>query len=425
MRRRKKHVTHKRMPLQGVRLFFCEKMLRSYRHTFIACCGGYIAQAVVNNFAPLLFVLFQTEFSLALDQITLLITVNFAIQLMMDLLSAKFVDKIGYRTCVVAAHVMAAMGLAFLAFLPDVMGNAFAALLICVVLYAMGGGLIEVIISPIVEACPAKNKAARMSLLHSFYCWGAAAVVLLSTAFFSFAGQGNWRILAAVWALFPVLNGLYFCFVPIVALTEPGEGMSVRKLASGGLFWVCMLLMFAAGASELAMSQWASAFAESGLGVSKAMGDLMGPCLFAICMGLSRVLTAPLSRRFSLPALMGISGVLCITAYLLAGLAAEPLWALVGCGLCGFSVGIMWPGTYSIASARIPLGGTALFALLALAGDAGCSLGPTLVGFAAELCGDSLKAGMLVGTLFPALLLLSLVLLRIFRRKGGEQAPQA
>ena len=250
----------------------------SCKHTIFACYAGYITQAIVNNLSPLLFVIFRDTFDLPLSEITLLITINFLIQLCVDCLSAVFVDKIGYRKCIVAAHVFAVAGLASLAILPFIM-PPFAGLLVSVFLYAVGGGLIEVLISPIVEACPTDNKASVMSLLHSFYCWGTVAVILLSTLFLTLAGRENWQILALLWAVFPLVNAVFFTQVPIAPLTEEGEGMKTRELFKSGLFWIFVVLMVASGASEQAMSQWASAFAELGLGVSKTVGDLAGPCM--------------------------------------------------------------------------------------------------------------------------------------------------
>ncbi len=379
-------------------------MTLNYRHTIYASYLGYITQAVVNNLAPLLFLIFQDSMGLPLRQITFLITVNFCIQLLVDLLSAKFVDRIGCRTCVVAAHVLSAAGLAGMAAFPRLAGDPYAGLLGAVVLYAVGGGLIEVLISPIVEACPTERKAAAMSLLHSFYCWGTVAVVLLSTGFLAAFGKSRWPVLCCLWAILPLANALYFARVPIASLTEENEGMGLRELCARREFWLFLALMVTAGASEQAMSQWASAFAERGLGVTKAVGDLAGPCFFSVLMGSARALYAKYERRLPLLTALTGSGILCVVAYLLAVLSPWPLLSLAGCGLCGFSVGILWPGVFSLASAHFPRGGTALFALLALGGDMGCSGGPTLVGLAAGAFGDSLKAGLAFAMVFPAAL---------------------
>lgn len=392
-------------------------MKDKYQNTMYACFVGYIVQAIVNNFVPLLFLTFESSYGIPLSQITMLITFNFGIQLLVDLLSAKFVDKIGYRVSIVMAHIFAALGLAGLVVLPDLLPNAFAGLLIAVVIYAIGGGLIEVLISPIMESCPSENKEKAMSLLHSFYCWGHVGVVLLSTLFFWFFGIADWKILALLWVIIPVCNGILFCKVPIAPLIEEGEiGMSLRELCKNRIFWILMLMMMCAGASEQAVSQWASTFAEQGLGVSKTIGDLAGPMSFAILMGSARAFYGKFGDRIDLDKFMQASSLLCIVSYLCISLSPLPLFSLIGCSLCGLSVGIMWPGTFSKASAALRNGGTAMFALLALAGDVGCSGGPTLVGFVTGLASDDLKKGILAGILFPILLIVGIVSLKKAKR---------
>ncbi len=392
-------------------------MKDKYQNTMYACFVGYIVQAIVNNFVPLLFLTFESSYGIPLSQITMLITFNFGIQLLVDLLSAKFVDKIGYRVSIVMAHIFAALGLAGLVVLPDLLPNAFAGLLIAVVIYAIGGGLIEVLISPIMESCPSENKEKAMSLLHSFYCWGHVGVVLLSTLFFWFFGIADWKILALLWVIIPVCNGILFCKVPIAPLIEEGEtGMSLRELCKNRIFWILMLMMMCAGASEQAVSQWASTFAEQGLGVSKTIGDLAGPMSFAILMGSARAFYGKFGDRIDLDKFMQASSLLCIVSYLCISLSPSPLFSLIGCSLCGLSVGIMWPGTFSKASAALRNGGTAMFALLALAGDVGCSGGPTLVGFVTDLASDDLKKGILAGIIFPILLIVGIVSLKKAKR---------
>lgn len=390
----------------------------SYSHTIAASYLGCVTQAVVNNFAPLLFLTFQTQMGLSLEEITLLTTVNFSVQLLVDFLSVKAADRIGYRVCIVAAHLFSAAGLAALAILPGLIQNAYAGLIAAVTLYAIGGGLIEVLVSPIVEACPTEKKEAAMSLLHSFYCWGHVAVVLLSSAFFQLAGIGNWRVMACIWALLPLGNAVYFALVPIRPVVEERRRMPVRSLFGQKLFWLFLLMMLCAGASEQGMSQWASAFAQSGLGVNKAMGDLAGPCAFAVLMGTSRALYGKYSDRMPLRAVMMASAVLCIACYATAAMSGNVLLALAGCALCGFSVGIFWPGTFSTAVPALPGGGTAMFALLALAGDLGCTTGPTVVGLAAGAAGGRLAAGLGVGMIFPVLMLLCILLLPVFQKRS-------
>lgn len=388
-------------------------MKADYKKTVNACFIGYIVQAVVNNFVPLLFLTFQSQYGIPLSKITFLITFNFSIQLVIDLLAAKFVDKIGYRASALSAHASAALGLCMLAFLPELTKDPFIGILISVVVYAVGGGLLEVIVSPIVEACPTDNKEAAMSLLHSFYCWGHVGVVLLSTLFFRFVGIGHWKILACLWALVPLLNMLAFFKVPIAPIIEEGgQGLSFKELLKNKVFWLLMLLMLCAGSCEQAVSQWASAFAEAGLGISKTAGDLAGPMFFAIMMGLSRAFYGKYGDKLDLVRFMKISGVLCLCSYLLISLSPVPVPSLVGCGLCGLSVGILWPGTFSLGSAGIKGGGTMMFAFFALAGDVGCSVGPTYVGTVTSLSDGNIKQGILLACVFPILLLAGLMAVR-------------
>ena len=389
-------------------------MNKGYKWTVNACFAGYIVQAIVNNFVPLLFLTFQSSYGIPLSRITLLITVNFAVQLTVDLVSVTFVDRIGYRGSMLIAHGLAqALGLAGLTVLPRMLDNAYAGLLVSVVCYAVGGGLLEVLVSPVMESCPTDNKEKAMSMLHSFYCWGQVGVVLISTLFFWLFGIGNWWILALVWAAVPIANGLLFARVPIAPLIQEGErGLKVRELFRMRQFWLLMLMMVCAGASELSVSQWASTFAEKGLGVSKTLGDLAGPMFFALLMGGARAFYGKYGEKVALEKFMTGSALLCVASYLCISLVPVPWVGLLGCGVCGLSVGIMWPGTFSRATASIKRGGTALFALLALGGDIGCSAGPTLVGFVSGAFGDDLHKGILAGILFPVLLLAGLFLQR-------------
>lgn len=393
-----------------------------YRKTMYACFIGYIVQAVVNSFVPLLFVTFQNTYRIPLEQITLLITVNFMIQLLIDLLSAGFIDRIGYRASVLLAHTCAAAGLALLTVLPEVVPGHFGGILIAVCIYAVGGGLLEVMISPIIEACPTDNKEGAMSLLHSFYCWGVTGVVLISTIFFAVFGIRNWKLLTLLWLLLPIANGIFFSKVPIYSLQEEGEkGMTMPELFREKFFWVLMLMMVCSGASEQAVSQWASTFAEEGLGITKTLGDLVGPMSFSILMGLSRLLYGKYGDRLDLNRCMKYSCLLCIASYLLITLFPNPMVELAGCGICGFSVGILWPGTFSKAAASLRRGGTLLFALLALAGDLGCSGGPTLAGFVSSAAGGNLRVGILSAIVFPVLLLLCFLRMEHTRQTAADE----
>lgn len=386
-------------------------MNKNYNKTLLACYLGFITQAICANFAPLLFLKFHSDYAISLGRIALIPTAFFLTQLVIDVFCAKFVDRIGYRRSVITSALTSALGLAGLAFIPDLFADPFVGIMICVVIYAVGSGLLEVLGSPIVEACPFEHKDAVMSTLHSFYCWGCVGVILLSTLFFAAFGIEHWRWLACIWALIPLYNIYNFATCPIEHLTEKGEGMTLRELFKVPVFWLAVILMVCAGASELSMAQWASAFTEAALGFSKTVGDLVGPCLFAVTMGICRVLYGKFGPKMNLTRFMLGSGVLCLCCYLLASLSSSPVLGLIGCVLCGFSVGIMWPGTISLTSPRLPRGGTALFAMLAMAGDLGGAFGPSLVGTITQQSGDRLQSGMLAGSVFPLLLIVVLILM--------------
>lgn len=391
----------------------------NYNHTMYACFIGYIVQAIVNNFVPLLFLTFQATYNIPLSKITMLVTINFGLQLLIDLLSVSFVDRIGYRASMLLAHICAALGFLLLTILPEVFSDPFIGLLIAVTIYAIGGGLLEVLVSPVMEACPTDNKEKAMSLLHSFYCWGHVGVVLLSTLFFKLFGIENWKILAVLWAIIPIINTILFTKVPMASLIEEGEtGLTIPQLFSKKIFWLFLLIMVCAGASEQSVSQWASTFAEKGLGVSKTIGDLAGPMAFAILMGTARAFYGKYGERINLDLFMIYSGILCVISYLCIALIPSPIFGLIGCALCGLSVGILWPGSFSKASASIRGGGTAMFALMALAGDLGCSSGPTLVGMVSSHFGDSLNIGILSAIIFPILFLIGIGV-----SKAGNRTP--
>ena len=379
-------------------------MKLTYKNTITSCFVGFIVQAIVNNFIPLLFLTFQNTYHIPLDKITLLVTFNFGVQLLTDLLASKYVDKIGYRISIVMAHIFSALGLILLTILPQFM-DPFLGILIAVMIYAIGGGLLEVLVSPIMESCPTDNKESAMSLLHSFYCWGHVGVVLLSTMFFYFVGIQHWKILACIWSLLPMVNALFFLKTPIAPLLDDGEEtIPLKELFLSKTFWVLILMMLCAGASEHSIAQWASTFAEAGLGISKTAGDLAGPMTFAILMGTARALYGKFADKIDLKKFMLASSILCVISYLLTGLTSNPILSLIGCALTGLSVGIMWPGTFSTAAASLRAGGTTLFALLALAGDLGCSAGPTLVGFVSNATTGQLQTGILAAVVFPVLL---------------------
>ena len=391
--------------------------MSNYQKTKRACYLGFITQAIAANFAPLLFLRFHTQYHISLGNIALISTCFFFTQLLIDLFCAKFVDRIGYRVCIVTSEACSAAGLIGLAFLPDILPDPFVGIIGSVIVYAVGSGLIEVLCSPIVEACPFENKEATMSLLHSFYCWGAVGTILISTLFFKLFGMDSWKWMAVLWAIIPAVNIYNFATCPIEHLVEDGTGMGIRELFRRPLFWLAVCLMVCSGASELAMAQWASAYAESALGLTKTIGDLAGPCMFAVTMGISRVIFGKYGEKMDLMKFMIGSGILCVICYLLTSFSGNPMLGLLGCIVCGFSVGIMWPGTISISSRQFPAGGTAMFALLAMAGDLGGSIGPGLVGRITQNAGDNIQVGMRVGLVFPVVMLLMLFILSMRKQK--------
>ncbi len=398
---------------------------KDYRQTQRACYLGFVTQAICANFVPLLFLTFHRTYHISFGQLALISTCFFLTQLVVDFICAAIVDRLGYRPCIVAAEITSGLGLAGLAFLPDLFVSPFAGILVCVTVYAIGSGLTEVLASPIIEACPFENKESMMSLLHSFYCWGSVGVILGSTLFFAVFGIDHWRILAVLWAVIPLYNIFNFVTCPIERLVAEGQSMTMAQLCGTRSFWVFIVLMVCAGSSELAMAQWASAFTESALHVSKAVGDLAGPCGFAVLMGISRLLYGKFGDKVDLTAFMVASGILCLGCYLLAGLATLPMMGLVGCAVCGFSVGIMWPGAISISSRILPAGGTAMFALLALAGDLGGALGPAMIGHVSQNAGNNLQAGVLASIGFPIVLVLCVLLVRKQYRASRGKESQA
>lgn len=394
---------------------------KNYKKTLVACYLGFVTQAITANFTPLLFLTFVNTYGVTFEKIAMIPLVFYLTQLLIDFAATKFADKIGYRTCVVASQVLSAIGLLLMALLPELLSAPFIGILLSVVLYAIGSGLIEVLVSPIVEACPFENKDGVMSLLHSFYCWGAMGVILGSTLFFALFGIEKWKVLVFIWALVPLYNAFNFMNCPIERLVEDGKSMGVRELLKTPIFWLMILLMVCSGASEATMAQWASAFTESAIGVSKTVGDLAGPCLFAMFMGVSRILYGKFSPKLDLTKVMLACGTMCVGCYLLASLSTLPILGLVGCALCGLGVGVMWPGSISISSQRCPRGGTAMFAFLALAGDLGAMVSPAMVGGLSEMAGGNLKTGLFVAAIFPLILVVGLLVLRKLVRNAGNR----
>ena len=391
-----------------------------YNRTLIACYFGYISQAIINNLLPLLFVTLQGQFNLSVTQIGFMVTFNFFMQLLVDLLAAKYADRVGYRACMVIAHAACAIGLAGLAIFPFILPRPYLGLLLSISIYAIGGGLTEVLVSPIVQALPLKRKESVISILHSFYCWGHAGVVLLTTLFFSLAGTENWRIVCLLWAIVPAANIIMCLICPICKLVEEEEQLPFRVLFSSKLFWILIVMMLCAGAAEHSMVQWSSFFAEKGLQVNKALGDLLGPCMFAILMGITRAVYGAFGDRFPLQKVLIVTSIVCICSYFVAVFSPIPIISLIGCGFCGISVGLMWPGTFNLSAKYCVKGGTAMFALLALAGDLGCSVGPSIVSSVATAFGGELKSGLLAASVFPLILALGVFALRRVRAKAKQ-----
>ena len=389
---------------------------KKYNKTLLACYLGFITQAITANFTPLLFLMFNKNYGVSLGKIALIPAVFFMTQLVVDIICVRAVDKIGYRKCIITSCLCSAAGLILLAFLPELFPDPFVGIIISVVVYAIGSGLVEVLGSPIVEACPFDHKEAVMSLLHSFYCWGSVGVIVISTLFFKFVGIDNWKILSCIWAVIPLYNIYNFATCPIEQPNGGEKGLGLVELFKLPLFWISIILMICAGASELSMAQWASAFAESALGLSKNIGDLAGPCLFAVAMGTVRAIFGKVGHKMNLMRFMIFSGALCVVSYLLSSLSENPMLGLLGCILCGCSVAIMWPGTISICSPRIPKGGTALFAMLAMSGDLGGAAGPAIVGNISQAFSNNLKAGLLAGTIFPLVLIVMILLVLVITK---------
>ncbi len=391
-------------------------MKLTFKHTQLACYLAYISQAITTTFLPLLFVRLGTEFGFSLTKLTVLITITFFTEIFIDAFCPVFIKKIGYRNGMIFANICAVIGTAGLAVFPFIFKNPYIGFVLCDIFYAVGGGFDEVLVSPIVEACPTKNKARAMALLHSFYCWGCAAIVLFSTIFFRFAGMDNWRLLAVLWAIIPLFNIFLFMFVPIRTLEEEKGSGKFSDMLKNPLFWLMLIIMICAGASELSMSQWASAFAETGLQVSKIIGDLLGPCAFAILMGLSRVIYSRIDDKTDITKILIVGAIVCIGAYLLAALSGNAIVSLIGCALCGIAVAPMWPGAFSIASKEIPKASTTMFASFALAGDLGCTVGPSIVGFVSG-SNDNIAKGLLSSVIFPVAMIICLLFVRIINKK--------
>ena len=386
-------------------------MTKSYKTTKIACFIGFVVQAIINNFLPLLFIIFNTRYNLNYEQLGRLLFVNFFVQLIVDALTPALVKRIGYRGAAIACHGLAAAGLFMLGVLPLVFSNQiYACLVASIIVYASGSGIIEVCISPMVELLPGDKKGADMAFTHSFYCWGQAFTVLVSTLLIFLIGQQHWHFIPMFWAIIPLLNMINFMRVPVIEQPDDPISKTANTLFKNRDFWIFAVIMICAGASEITMAEWASLFAQKALGVSKTVGDLLGPCAFAVCMGSGRVIFGLLDGKFNPQKALILNNILCVLCYVGVAVCNIPALSLIACALCGFSVSLSWPGTYSMAARHFPTGGTLMFSILALCGDLGCSIGPWLMGIVAN--STTLETGFLVCSVFPAFMVLTAPLLR-------------
>ena len=406
-------------------------MKLTYAHTRWACNLGIICQACNNNLPPLLFIVFQNAYGISYERLGRLILLNFATQLVVDVVAARYADKIGHRAVMVASEALSAAGLLIIAASPVLPIPMYGGLACGVVVSAIGGGLLEVMVSRISDALPADSskKAANMALLHSFYCWGQVAVVAISTFFLLVVGQSRWQLLPIIWVALPLTALALFAKSPFADIPEHEITMGMSNLFKTPLFWAAMIMMACAGASEITVSQWSSLFAEKGLGLAKVSGDLAGPCLFAVMMGIGRTFYGLRGAKINLKPFIAVSAGLCVASYLTISFSPNPVLSLAGCAICGLSVSVMWPGTLSLGAEKFRSGGTAMFGLFAMCGDIGCAAGPWLAGFAAESAanggawarigavlftgaGVELRAGILLGILFPVAMLATVPMFR-------------
>lgn len=374
----------------------------NYTPTKISAYVGYFVQAIVNNFLPILFVAFQDIYGIGYEKLGRLIVFNFITQMVTDILSPKIISLLGYRKTAVMCQLIAALGLTLAAVLPNVLPNAYIGIVLAVIVYAFASGLMEVIISPMIEMLPTSNKSGNMSLLHSFYCWGQAITTVGTTLLLSAFGYRGWTYIPLIWAIVPFINAFSFIRVPIVEPQPERKSDSFRVLFSDRRFRVFMLIMLCAGASEIAMAEWASVFAQNALGVSQIAGDLAGPCAFSLFMGLGRLLYAAFSEKISYRSTVIVLGLCCAVCYYIAAFASIPIFALAACALCGFTVSILWPGTISAGAVAFPRGDAVMFSVFAMCGDIGCCIGPWLLGVVAEHF--TLNIGFAVSSFFPLLM---------------------
>lgn len=406
---------------------------RSYGLTKVACYIGYVVQAVVNNLLSLLFVIFNAQpYNISLEKLGSIIFINFAAQLFIDYISVFFTSRFGYKKCVVFAQATSVVGFVLLGFLPRVIEPYFG-ILFSILFLAVGSGLIEVLISPIIEALPSDNKASNMSFLHSFYCWGQVLTVIGTTALVFALGNDKWFYIPFVWSIIPFINTLLFTRCDILELENNSAHSSALSLLKNKSVYKYMVFMFCAGASEITMVQWSSFFVEKGFGTEKWLGDLIGPCLFAVLMGIGRIGYGILGKKVSLERLLCYFSALCFVCYLVVALSNNGIICALGCAVCGLSVSVMWPGVISLSAEKFHSSGTAIFSLMAMLGDIGCAVGPWILGLIAEYAFDynlgrhlisalninstqsNMQLGFLICSIFPLIMFLFFVISAVKR----------
>lgn len=396
-----------------------------YRLTTISCFVGIFAQAVIINLAALLFMPLMRLHGLTYVQLGTLVAVNFSVQVGSDLVFSGLIDRIGFRRLVLPACLVGSLGLFLFALAPVLLpGRVFAGLLAATAVYSAAGGLLEVLLSPIVNAIPNEEKGAAMSLLHSFYAWGQMATIILTTLFLFLVGERHWQWMVGFWALLPLANFLLFLKAPFPPSVPEEHRLNMGDLILKPFCLLAFAAIFFGASAEVLMNQWTSAFMERALLLPKLTGDLFGMCGFALMLGLGRAWHGKYGARFDISKALVAMSALAVLCYLVVALAPGSWPGLLACMVCGFATSLLWPGTLIVASERYPLAGAWMFALLAAAGDVGAGLGPWFTGWVVDHAIDTaaalrleqwlgiggeqaaLRLGILAGTIAPLLALL-------------------
>ena len=391
--------------------------MQSYKSTIAACYIGSFVQAIIVNTTPILFIPLREQFGLTFQQMGLLVLINFISQVGCDILFSNAIDKYGFRRFVVAAHGLAVVGLVLFAASPLLFDRPFAGFVTATIIFSGSGGLLELLLSPIVNAIPTDEKAGAMSVLHSFYSWGQAAVILLTTVLLFVFGRAWWQWIILIWTLVPLFNFFFLMRVPFAPNVPEEQRQGMDKILLKPFFIAALATILCGAAAELCISQWASAYLEEAMRLPKVVGDVGGVCLFAVMMGVGRLFYGMYGKKINVSLMMLIGTVGAAACYITVALSGTAVLSLLACGLCGLCVSLLWPGTLVVASEHYPLAGAWMFAILA-AGDIGASAGPWLMGVVAEqahrlpflsglltqgMSPDQLglRAAMLVSALFP------------------------